>query len=81
MEELLAEFLRGFTATNNWGAILPEILLAVLALGLLVAEILLPRGRHGMIGRLSIIGQLGVFVLLLLPCNSCQWEGALTLAG
>ena len=37
MNELLVEFLRGFTATNEWAAILPEIMLGVLALGLLGA--------------------------------------------
>ena len=32
MNELLAEFLCGYTATNGWLAILPEMLLALLAL-------------------------------------------------
>lgn len=81
MEALLAEFLRGFTETNNWGAILPEILLALLALGLLVVEIVLPRGRHELIGRISIIGQIAVFAYLLLPANSCQFEGGTYFSG
>jgi NADH-quinone oxidoreductase subunit N len=63
MDEFLAEFLRGFSATNEWAAIVPEIMLAVLALGLLCAEMVLPRGKSGLIGRLAIWGQ--VFVLVL----------------
>ena len=35
MNELLIEFLGGFTKTNQWSAILPEIMLGVLALALL----------------------------------------------
>jgi hypothetical protein len=46
MNELLAEFLRSFTATNDWAAIAPEIMLAVLALGLLGAEMVLPRSQQ-----------------------------------
>ncbi len=57
MNELLIEFLRGFTATNEWAAILPEIMLGVLALGLLGAEMVLPRNRQGLIPRLAIWGQ------------------------
>lgn len=56
MNELLVEFLRGYTATNDWTAILPEIMLAVLALALLVAEMCLPRARQGLIPRLAIWG-------------------------
>lgn len=63
MNELLAEFLRGFTATNQWAAILPEIMLGVLALGLLGAEMALPRNKQSiLIPRLAIWGQ--VIVLL-----------------
>lgn len=62
MNELLIEFLRGFTATNEWAAILPEIMLGVLALGLLGAEMVLPRDKQGLIPRLAIWGQ--VIVLL-----------------
>lgn len=62
MNELLVEFLRGYTATNDWAAILPEIMLAVLALALLVAEMLLPKDRHELIPRLAIWG-LGLIIL------------------
>jgi NADH-quinone oxidoreductase subunit N len=63
MNELLAEFLRGYTATNEWVAILPEIMLAVLALGLLVAEMILPRDKSSLIPRLAIWGQVLVLVV------------------
>lgn len=63
MNELLVEFLRGFTATNEWGAILPEILLGVLALGLLGAEMILPANRQSLIPRLAIWGQVVILGL------------------
>lgn len=63
MNELLVEFLRGFTATNEWAAILPEILLGVLALGLLGAEMVLPANRQGLIPRLALWGQLIVLLV------------------
>lgn len=70
MNELLAEFLRGFSATNEWAAIAPEIMLAVLALGLLGAEMVLPSGRRALIGQLAIWGQ--VFILVLsMGCPAC----------
>lgn len=62
MNELLVEFLRAYTATNEWAAILPEIMLGILALSLLGAEMVLPKGRQGLIPRLAIWGQ--VIVLL-----------------
>lgn len=63
MNELLIEFLRGFTATNEWAAILPEIALGVLALSLLMAEMVLPTKRQSLIPRLASWGQLGVLLL------------------
>ncbi|MFQ3223874.1 MAG: NADH-quinone oxidoreductase subunit N [Lentimonas sp.] len=65
MNELLAEFLRSFTATNDWAAIMPEILLAVLALGLLGAEMVLPRAKQGLIACLAIWGQVVILVVAL----------------
>lgn len=63
MNEYLIEFLRGFTATNEWSAILPEILLGVLALGLLGAEMLLSENRRRLIPRIAIWGQLLVMLV------------------
>jgi NADH-quinone oxidoreductase subunit N len=62
MNELLVEFLRGFTATNEWSAILPEISLGVLALALLGAEMALPAGRQRLIPRIALWGQLIVML-------------------
>ncbi|TVP76635.1 MAG: NADH-quinone oxidoreductase subunit N [Puniceicoccaceae bacterium] len=64
MNELLVEFLRGFTATNEWAAILPEILLGVLALGLLGAEMVLPASRQRWIPRLALWGQIVVMLVI-----------------
>jgi NADH-quinone oxidoreductase subunit N len=63
MNEILIQFLRGFTATNEWAAILPEILLGVLALVLLVAEMALPADRQRLIPRLALWGQLIVLLV------------------
>lgn len=71
MNELLAEFLRSFTATNDWAAIAPEIMLAVLALGLLGAEMVLPRAKHELIAPLAIWGQ--VLVLGITLCCSAYY--------
>lgn len=71
MNELLADFLRGYTASNDWTAIMPEILLALLALGLLVAEMFLPRGRHSVIPRLAIWGQVLVGVYAFSCIGGC----------
>ncbi len=65
MNELLAEFLRSFTATNDWAAIMPEIMLSVLALGLLVAEMALPRTRQDLVVRLAIGGQVLILGLTI----------------
>ena len=69
MNELLAEFLRGYTETNDWLAILPEILLALLALGLLGAEMILPKARAALVGRIAIVGQLLILALVVLGCG------------
>ncbi len=76
MNELLAEFLRGYTATNEWSAIMPEIMLALLALGLLVSEMFLPKAQHHLIPRIAIWGQ----VLIGVYAFSCI-GGCLTSSG
>ena len=70
MNELLAEFLRGYTVTNNWSAILPEIMLAFLALGLLLAETILPRNRQDFISSIAIGGQVLVLAFVLAGMGS-----------
>ena len=49
MNELLIEFLGGFTKTNQWSAIVPEIMLGLLALALLGAEMALPKNKQTLI--------------------------------
>jgi NADH-quinone oxidoreductase subunit N len=63
MNELLVKSLSNFTSTNNWFVILPEIMLAVLALCLLGVEMVLPRERQRMIAKIAIFGQLFVLVV------------------
>jgi NADH-quinone oxidoreductase subunit N len=77
MNELLVEFLRGYAATNEWAAILPEIMLAVLALGLLGAEMVLPKDKQTLIPRLAIWGSVLVLVATFGFagwCNAGTWE-------
>ncbi|MEM1223824.1 MAG: NADH-quinone oxidoreductase subunit N [Verrucomicrobiota bacterium] len=62
MSELLSEFLHGYTETNDWSAIMPEIMMAILALALLVAEMALPRSQRQLIPRIAIWGQVAVLI-------------------
>ncbi|HBO57890.1 MAG: NADH-quinone oxidoreductase subunit N [Puniceicoccaceae bacterium MED-G31] len=64
MNDLLIDFLRGFTNSNDWSALLPEVLLALLALVILVADIVLPKGKCNWIYWVSIVGQLAILVLI-----------------
>ena len=64
MNDLLIDFLRGLTNSNDWTVLLPEVLLALLALILLVADIILPKGKCNWIYCVSIIGQLAILVLI-----------------
>lgn len=82
MNELLAEFLRGYTVTNQWLAILPEVLLALLALGLLVTEMVMPKGSREAVGQIAIYGQLVILALVVgVPCICSSMEGALLFSG
>jgi NADH-quinone oxidoreductase subunit N len=75
MNELLAEFLRGYTANNDWAAIMPEIMLAVLALGLLGAEMVLPKKSHeALIPRIALWGQAIVLVVAMTASGWCNFE-------
>ncbi|MGZ0654370.1 NADH-quinone oxidoreductase subunit N [Coraliomargarita sp. W4R72] len=74
MNELLIEFLSGFTATNDWAAILPEIMLGVLALALLGAEMALPKSKQGLISRFALWGQI-IVLLTAFSCAGCCYFG------
>ncbi len=52
--------------TNLWNAIRPEIGLGLLALFLLVLEIILPKRNYRVIPLVSIAGQLGVLIALIM---------------
>jgi len=50
---------------NQWVAILPEVMLGVIALALLVLELALPKKHHDLIPGVSIAAQLGLAAALL----------------
>jgi NADH-quinone oxidoreductase subunit N len=50
---------------NQWVAILPEVMLGVIALALLVLELVLPKKHHDLIPGVSIAAQLGLAAALL----------------
>jgi len=52
--------------SNQWFAIFPEIQLGCLALALLIVEMILPKKEHESISYLSIAGQLGILVGVLI---------------
>ncbi len=56
--------------SNEWGAILPELSLACLALLLLVFEILLPKKERGYIPGIAIAGQVAILVEQFVFFNS-----------
>lgn len=66
MDPQLLQRFQEAAATNVWGAILPEILLALLALGLLMLEMVLPKERHHWIPRAATWGAAVVLVWFLL---------------
>lgn len=61
---------------NTWSAIAPEIALGLLALGLLVLEIMLPRAQHRLIPRLALVGQLALlgYVLWTASCGCAHGQ-------
>lgn len=65
MNETLVKSLSDLASTNNWLAIVPEVMLALIALCLLGAEMVLPRGRQRMIVTIAIWGQIAVFIVIM----------------
>ncbi len=51
---------------HQWAAIYPELALGLLALGLLVLEILLPRRSHGVIPVVALLGQVALLGYILI---------------
>ncbi|MFA5265523.1 MAG: NADH-quinone oxidoreductase subunit N [Opitutaceae bacterium] len=64
------EFLQQAAATNDWAAIMPEIMLAVTALILLVLELVLDKKYHDAIPGVSIAAQLGIAAALFVHFRS-----------
>ncbi|HEX2099899.1 MAG TPA: NADH-quinone oxidoreductase subunit N [Candidatus Synoicihabitans sp.] len=67
---MTTEALQAAAAANQWVAILPELMLACLALALLALEMVLPRRRHGLIPSFAIVGQLAVLVAFVFNYHS-----------
>lgn len=65
MDQQSFQTLQEAAATNLWGAILPEMLVAFLALGLLILEMVLPRARQPLIPRVAIWGTVAILVWYL----------------
>ena len=72
MNEILIKSLSDLASTNNWLAIMPEIMLAIIALCLLGAEMVLPRERQRMIANIAILGQAIVFALVVFLGVGCS---------
>jgi len=53
-------------ASNQWGAIFPELALGSLALLLLVFEMLLPKKDHRYISTISILAQMAILLAVLI---------------
>ncbi len=60
------QFFQEAAATNHWGALLPEMLLAFLALGLLALEMVLPKEKDRLIPRVAVWGSAAVFAWYLI---------------
>ena len=70
-----ADLLKGIAETNSWGVIYPEITLGLLALGLLLLELILPKFAHGTIPRISLLGQIVLLVYFWANrCADCHGE-------
>ncbi len=75
------ELLQQAAESNQWLAIAPELSLAILALGLLVLELVLPKEQHRLIPGFAIFGQLMVVAALLYNFNPSYIGGLPTFNG
>lgn len=74
------ELLKAAAESNQWAALLPEVILACSALGLLALEILLPRSLYRFIPVVAVLALAAVLVTVLVDFNSL-WLGEATFAG
>jgi NADH-quinone oxidoreductase subunit N len=81
MSESLINFLRAIAATNQWGAILPEIALGVLALTLLVIEMLLPQRQQHLMVRFALVGQIAILAAIAIAARTTPLVGDGSLFG
>ena len=72
MNEVLKQFLLGYTETNDWGVVMPEILLALLALSLLVVEMFAPKAKHDLMPRIAIWGQVLIGAYTFTCISGCS---------
>lgn len=66
MDSAGLDYFKEAAATNLWSAIVPEMLVAFLALALLALEMFLPKERRFLIPRVAIWGQAAILVWFLL---------------
>ena len=64
------EAVKNAAASNEWGAIMPELSLALLALLLLVFEIVLPKKERAYIPGIAILGQIAILIEQLVFFNT-----------
>jgi NADH-quinone oxidoreductase subunit N len=74
------ELLQQAAASNQWLAIAPEITLALIAVLLLVLEMVLPKGQHGVIPGIAIVSQVAVLAGLIFNFQT-GFEGFTTFSG
>ncbi|TVR54221.1 MAG: NADH-quinone oxidoreductase subunit N [Puniceicoccaceae bacterium] len=75
------ETLQHLAATNQWSAIYPELFLGLLAIGLLLAELVLPSSMHRLIPRAAIWAQVLLFFWILLVDFNNAFVGTVTFGG
>ncbi len=75
------EFLKAAAESNQWAAVLPEIMLACGALFLLVMEIALPRSQHRFIPWAAVLTLGAVLVAVLSNYYTTPWLGQTTFNG
>lgn len=72
---------KAFSATNDWGAIWPEISIGVLALLLLVMDLFAPQTRQRILPLVAIFGQVVILCLVLLCFGSFVESDTVLFAG
>lgn len=74
------ELLKAAAESNQWAALLPEVILACAALGLLALEIILPRSLYRFIPMAAVLALTAVLVVVMRDFNSI-WLGESTFSG